>query len=363
MKLKLRRREFIGSMLAAGAMSPALLSLPGCGLEYTCPEDPADSAGVDWTPDILHPVFWGFQELGTAEGAPGTLRVYYPSADGSPQNARILKLCLVRYPVVMFLHGQPPCLSDPTYFRRWTRLPMVLARSGYVVVVPKHDAALPEGPQSPAIDFALAVLNWVRTQWEHSRWVDQDPTATAIAGHSLGALLAARVRAADPRIGSYASFGAGWTEITGFASLLQSIDVPSFFWWGTQAAGAENMDVGGLWQMVGSQRKSKAIYDGKHFDYLPDIPGCSFERGSCSLIEALSAELVALFFQRHVPVKLSHAPIPPNLVPPAVTLTPTQQFFAGSHLSAIEAIRTRQGCSVDLHWEEPDETGSRHLGP
>jgi len=57
-------------MIAVGIIPPAFV-LSGCALKKTCPEDPADSAGVDWTPGILHPMFWGFQELGTANGAPG----------------------------------------------------------------------------------------------------------------------------------------------------------------------------------------------------------------------------------------------------------------------------------------------------
>ena len=88
-------------------------------------------------------MFWGFQDLDVANGAPGPLRVFYPTYEGSPQGAPILKLCVIRYPVVLFLHGQPPC-PDPNYFKRWQILGMVLARSGYVVVMPKQGAQLPQ---------------------------------------------------------------------------------------------------------------------------------------------------------------------------------------------------------------------------
>jgi hypothetical protein len=54
--------------------------------------------------------------------------------------------------------------------------------------------------------------------------------------------------------------------------------------------------------------------------------------------------------------------IPVTLVPPTVTLTQKQQFFAGAHLNGIEQIKTRAGCSIDLNWNDGG-MGSRHLGP
>ena len=359
----LTRRQCLKAMLAAGAVPAALLSLFRCGPSQTCPDDPAESAGVDWTPDILHPMFWGFQDLDVANGAPGPLRVFYPTYDGSPQGARILKLCFIRYPVVLFLHGQPPC-PDPSYFQRWQVLGSVLARSGYVVVMPKHGAEVPqEGTAGVAVALkvALNALDWVRSSWEHKNWVDPDVTATTIVGHSFGALLAARVRLARPTIGAYVGLSGVWTEVTDTIPLLQSISPPSFFMWAT-LAGSESMDTGGLWQAV-PVGKWAAHFPGLHFDYISPFPGCSFERGSCDLIELVSAELIALFISRQVPVKTSHAPIPPSLVPPAVTLTPKQEFFAGAHLEGIGLIASRQGCGIDLRWEDLMDTGSRHLGP
>lgn len=357
----LTRRQYLKAMLAAGAAPPALLSLSGCGPGQTCPDDPAESAGVDWTPDILHPMFWGFQDLDVANGAPGPLRVFYPTYDGSPQGARILKLCLIRYPVVLFLHGQPPC-PDPNYFKRWHILGMVLARSGYVVVMPKHGAELPQ-EGTPGVAVALNALDWVRSSWEHENWVDNDVTATAIVGHSFGALLAARVRQARPTIGAFVGLSGVWTEVNDTIPLLQSIAAPSFFMWATLAGPAsESMDTGGLWQAV-PFGKWAAHFPGLHFDYISPFTGCSFPRGNCNLIELVSAELVALFVSSQVPVKTSRAPIPPSLIPPAVTLTPKQEFFAGGHLNGIGLIESREGCGIDLRWEDPLETGARHLGP
>jgi hypothetical protein len=46
-----------------------------------------------------------------------------------------------------------------------------------------------------------------------------------------------------------------------------------------------------------------------------------------------------------------------------VTFTPRQQFYAGAYLTGLADIETREGCRVDLRWEDGGETGSRKLGP
>lgn len=362
------RRKFLRTTLAGGTLLPAA-SLSGCAellrvLAEACPADPAESGGVDWTPDVLHPLFYGFRDLGSADGAPGTLRVWYPSYEGFTDGPPILKLCLVRWPVVLFLHGQPPC-PDVNYYRRWSMLPAVLARSGYVVVVPSHTADFPDTAGSPAVANALSFIDWVRSGWEHAKWVDARAEATAVAGHSYGALLAARVAQARPAISAYVGLSGPWLEFSNPVPVLQAIGAPSFFMWADgddPIRGAlESLD-GGLWNQI-STPKHAAVFPGEHFDYLRPWAGCNFTRGSCTLIEAVAAELVALFIARHVPVSLSQSQIPVTLDPPGVTLTQKQQFFAGGHLNGLRQIETRQGCRVNLRWVDGAASGSRQLGP
>ena len=140
--------------------------------------------------------------------------------------------------------------------------------------------------------------------------------------------------------------------------------MPAFFSWGTLAGPLpENMDDGGLLPAVPGP-KWAAVFPGEHFDYLGHYLRVQLsERGNCDLIELVMAELITLFIQRNIPVKTSHAPIPPSLIPPAVTLTQKQAFFAGGHLNGIGPIESRRGCGIDLRWEDPLDTGSRHLGP
>jgi alpha/beta superfamily hydrolase len=359
--MMIRRRQFLKTALAAGAAA----SLSGCEelirvLGQACPPE-GESPLVDWTPDVLHPVSQGFQDLSAADGAPGTVRVWYPSAEVFPDGSgprRILKMCLQRWPVVLFLHGQPPC-PDANYYRRWTRLPAVLARSGYVVVVPSHTATLTTGVESPNVANALSFLDWVRSGWQDSKWVDKRPEATAVAGHSFGALLAAFVKQARPQISAFVGLSGVWTELGNpVLSVLEAIGAPSFFMWGDER---DRLDVGGLWDHVQAP-KHGAFFPGMHFDYLTPWTGCSFLRGSCTLIEPVAAELAALFITRYMPVNLSLAHIPVTLDPPNVTLTPKQQFFGAAGLTGLQDIKTRAGCSVDLRWED-GSSGSRHLGP
>ncbi len=332
-------------------------------LADSCPDDPEESGGVGWTPDVLHPVFYGYQDVGTGDGAPGAIRIWYPTYEGFTEGPPILRLCLVRWPLVLFLHGQPPC-PDADYHKRWSMLPAVLARAGYVVAVPQYAAALADTRGSPNERHALDVIDWMRDGWSERRWLDARATSTAVIGHSYGALLAARVAQARSTISAYVGLSGPWTELGNPVPLLQAIGAPAFFMWaiGNPIVGAlESLDGGGLWNQIPAP-KHAAVLPGEHFDYLRPWSGCGFPRGECTLIEAVSAELAALFLARRLPVGTSSPPIPLSLEVPAVSLTTQQQFFAGGHLNGLQQIASRRNCPVELRWQEGALSGSRQLG-
>lgn len=102
---------------------------------------------IGWQPTALAPVFFGFRDYEarfpptthpvSTSGAVGVLpghpcRVFFPSLDGSPDSAA-LKYC-GRYPLIVFAHGM---CTEPDHYKKWFHLPSLLARAGYVVVVPK----------------------------------------------------------------------------------------------------------------------------------------------------------------------------------------------------------------------------------
>jgi pimeloyl-ACP methyl ester carboxylesterase len=389
----MHRRELIGTALACGAMQAAPRPRTFDRLEPCVP----DSGIVDWTPDVLHPVSYGYREYAPGEsGAPMQLRIFYPShqpfTEGGGNSAPLLKMCNVRWPLVLFLHGLPPCGPDdiPGYFRRWTRLPTVLAKSGYVVAVPSHEPPDPRNTSFPeesdaAIARAMSVIDWVRgvrvdsshpgaataravgpllsPRWENADWVH--PRATALAGHSFGALLAARVAQARPSISSFVSLSGGYGFLGDPIPLLSSIQARKFFVWadprplGNTASSAENLDLAGFWSRI-PQPKHAAFFVGEHFDYirLRSDSECNERRGPCSVIGSVAADLVALFIARSTPVGASSS-IPLSLIPPDTELTPNQQFFAGAHLSSLIRFDSEPNCRMTVRWETPEGSGTR----
>jgi hypothetical protein len=239
-------------------------------LAGSCPANPEESGGVDWAPDVMHPVFYGHQDLGTADGAPVTLRIWYPSYDGSPPDAPVLKLCLRRYPVVLFLHGQEPWVQVTEYHKNWFAIPAVLARSGYVVVVPQYATALPTVGH-PNIAMGLDVLDWVREGWIGRKWVDARAEATAVVGHSYGALLGARVVAARTGLAAYVGLSGPWDELNDRNAVLSSLTLPKLMAWGR---GLFFEDLETTWPSL-TQPRHAVDFEGEHFDYIADHPSCS----------------------------------------------------------------------------------------
>lgn len=352
----------------------ALTLLPGCkeaieAAADSCPEDPAESGGITWNPDIGRPVFWGVHDLTAAShGTPRDLRVYYPSHDGATSYAPMLKLCLTRWPMVLLLHGQPPQgVSLTGYHARWERFAAVLARCGYVVVVPGHPALLSQSGADPAIAAAGADLAWVRDSWEHRRWVDARPESTAVIGHSYGGLLGARIMAANPGFAAFVSLGAPYGEPNDRDALLTGIGKPTFFAWALDADGngLDYEDLGGatkLWDSL-PQPRYAATYRGEHFDYLRPQDAGTARRGPCPLVGGAIADLVALFLSTHAPVPLGRTRVGVDLKPPQVKLTEQQERLAGGHLQGLAQFQSAPGCRLDLRWNLNGQTGSRRLGP
>jgi len=366
------RRRFLQTALAVGTL-PAALSLSGCEslidvLGDACPEDPAESGGIDWTPDVLHPVSWASSEPTAADGAPQKMRIYYPSYAFN-DSGRILKLCLDRWPLVLFLHGlppSPPCpSSNPANYLRWRSIPILLAKSGYVVAVPDYSATVPAA-DSALIDSMLAVIDWLRTDWQEARWVDKRAESVAVAGHSFGALLAARLAQRRPGMGAYIGLGGSFNQLSADAhAVLQSLHLPSLFMWSNnhELAPFEDLDQDGFWNDIPGP-KYALIHSGGHYDYVPRASTCSDPRGECPSIEPVAAELIALFLAQSMPQARSTTPMRIDLTPPVVPLTPKQQFYGGGHFPGLDAMKSDRLCKgVTLRWKWSVFEGSRTLGP
>lgn len=347
---------------------------------------------ISWQPSVTAPVFYGVRHLEPFGFAlfrfdpsalslepPGTFRVFFPSIDGSPDDARVLDGC-GRYPLIAFLHGH--CSNDrPLNHTKWYELPAQLARSGYVVVVP-YLAATARGSEpftnTQDIAVVLAILRWMRTQWPHAHVLL--PNATGITGHSFGALLAARIaleqneladRGEDAiRFSAYASLSGVWRPLGPPPWPLHRLQIPKLLTWGGDAEDpGTNLTMSQFWDPLPLPRHAAEFADAAHWDYLP--PGrsaCGATRGPCPRVLHACGDLVPAFFGKYLPPE--HWPalrttIPDNLI---ATLdqpnSPERQFFAGGHLMGMklfDATPPPAECQLLISWDTADGSGEeRH---
>ena len=339
------------------------------GVGDTCPRSPGDNGDVNWIPDVAHPVAWGAEDVPGVAGVHRSMMIHYPihryGGESVPETntARavgpfgpppILKLCGVRWPTVLFLHGgQPFSYSKATYYRRWRRLPAVLARSGYVVVVPSHVANI----VLTEADLAAAQqdLEWVRNGWTQSHWVSKR-REFVVAGHSNGALMASYMAARVPEVVALVWLGGQYESLPDVINVLLNLAKPKLMMW-TWRERNENL----RHLFTGIPRAKHGVsYNGGHFDYLDPADTEAFPRGPCPLIGAVAADLVALFVASTFQ---SLTQVPDDLSRPQVSLTSTQQIYAAGHLSSLDQISSTQGCSVDFQWDlDKYSQGSRWLG-
>jgi pimeloyl-ACP methyl ester carboxylesterase len=307
-------------------------------------------------------VFYGVRDYGPASGAPGNVRVFFPSLDGAVFDAPILEGCC-KFPLIVFCHGH--CPGDAEHYKKWFEIPAQLARSGYVVAVPQlPQVASGSHPSGADGDLALleSLVAWMRSGWEHAGVVMPAP-ATGIMGHSFGALLAGRF-ASNAGLSAYASLSGVWQDWPSGDLPIFSMTMPKLFTWGDDLLDLfTSLDNGGLWGRVPVTKHRAVFPDAAHWDYLrPGKVPCETLRGSCDLVGPLAGDIVAAFFGKYLPPECwPHLPscIPNSLKAKLRGLSVEQQFFAGGHLMSWSLIASRKGCSVSLGWQTATSTGSK----
>jgi pimeloyl-ACP methyl ester carboxylesterase len=328
------------------------------GPQVLAPVRPPASCPIGWQPNALTPVFWGMRILGTADGAPVPLRIFFPTIEHTTKTARILEGC-GRYPVVVFYHGQ--CNSDLLeHYEKWALLPARLAKSGYVVVVPQVPSInLPPGSENhPALATMADLLRWVREAWEHRSVLMPSP-ATAVVGHSWGGLLVGRFSAASGEVAAFASLSSGWEHEATQAALeeLKNLTIPKLFLGGGRDA--ESLLSPSLWEALALPKHRAVFAEAGHWDYLPHGPsGCSGQ-SPCPHFPVAAFDLVNMFLAKYLPPDLSvDLPdrVPDSLRPPTpLALTPEQQFYVGGRwLTAMDLMTGEPECGIALDWVTPD---------
>lgn len=319
-----------------------------------------DDCALGWQPSVVAPVFYGFTDLDVDDGLPGRVRVFYPSTDGSPDNAPILAGC-GRYPLVVFLHGQ---CNEGDHYLVWDLVPAQLARSGYVVAVPELPSTPPfGGAANPDIALVEQVLIWMRASWAHAGMLMPRPM-TAVVGHSWGAMLGAFVAIrlqAQGAVSAYASLSGGWLEWPSTPPRpLSSLNLAAMFMWGTGSSdifAALDGAAASLWAEPQGATHKVVFREGEHWDYLREgSTTCGHWWGPCSLVKSLAADFLTTFLSHYMaPEKwtLLSATIPHSLLPPPFDLTDEQEAFIGGHLFGLSQIGETAGCSLTHTWRLP----------
>lgn len=344
----LSRRRF----LEYGAVTGLSFALSACSKYPNCQ--------VEWQPNVREPVFSGYQDYGTKDDAPGDLRVFYPTAAPlwSGAGAPILTGC-GHYPLVAFAHGF--CDEGGSHYLRWRRLPGGLARSGYIVVVPRLPATeigiAPWEDPHPDLELLKQVLKWMRQGWESSPLLYY-PKTTGIVGHSYGALLAFRLALEVPA-SAYASLSgvwAGWPASP--PTPLKSLGIPKLFTWGTsfdEADATLEGEAAFLWKGVQPFKHSVRFEGSDHWGYLGKTKTtCMSDSGPCDiLVEDLAADFVTTFMSKYTPADDSSYVkdlVPDTLVPPPIQPTKNGAPFLGGHLNGLSDFSSQKTCKVVETW-------------
>jgi hypothetical protein len=333
------------------------VTLPGT---EPAPCEPAwDDPPVGWAPNVMRPVFYGYADYNSTVGAPTNVRVYYPSADGAPQCAPFLG-GFGRFPLVAFLHGHCPT-SESFHYTKWSLLPAVLARCGFVVAVPSLGFDHLPHLDDPAYQRIRDVVDWMRTSWSRRAYLMQ---AFGVVGHSYGALHGGRL-AADLGARAYVSLSGQWKSWP-LPSPVTSLSAPKLLAWGTGAPEMAEGDLTGFWSNIGSPKHRLVFTEGQHWDYVPPtVTTCASIAGPCTLVDDLTADLTAIYLSKYMPPE--EAGILPGLIEddltlPAVSLTSEQQSFAGGHLTSFGRVGAQAACTATLEWLTPDGSGTRTRG-
>src|SRR5262245_42871191 len=97
------------------------------------------------------------------------------------------------------------------HYKQWFYPQAQLAESGYVVAVPSFGKlGHPSDTGQPAYAIIDGTRTWMHNQWEYRDVLMPEP-ATAVYGHSFGALIAA-IYASSHEVAAFAGLSGVWRD-------------------------------------------------------------------------------------------------------------------------------------------------------
>lgn len=322
-----------------------LLLFISCGCPGDCP--------ISWRVSALKPVFYGYSDYANSstdrKTPPGSCRVFYPTLDGSTLDAPILEGCC-RHQVIILVHGQ--CQGNlSNHYKEWFMLPAQLARSGYIVLIP----SLPDiGSDVDAMaDKVQSYYDWLSTDWVHKELVHP---YIGVIGHSFGGPVGAKFSRENSNVKAFASLSGQYEGMDDY----KRMNKPILFMRGDPSADIGEALVGYDWNNT-PQPKHRADFDeGYHWDYISSGgENCNNGAGDgpCAQRVMLRTEIISMFFTRYLSRGAINNNVPLSLIPPSLSLTTDQQFYAGgNYMQTFDGLSSQ--CQVTLEWATSDGNGS-----
>jgi hypothetical protein len=342
------------------------------------------------------PVFYGIEDVdGVPDGGRNfTLRIYYPTFDGTVYDVAIRP---GTYPLVAFAHGDrigdsSLCPQDVTDdHRRWSAVLHLLARCGFVVVVPAVSDVV--SSSESAAQRLEAAVTWMRRSWQHRTvlhkpdvLVDPDrhttlksggkreyedlsrygiqhlgvgigvgalrppgteyfgsPTRLGVVGHSWGARACARMATRGVvNVSALVAIAGAWDEPEAINALVAAKD-PTLL----MAGSADDMNssyLRALWPSLTAPKHQAMLQGLGHWDWFGrqgGIQPCdsNADRPSCPVGWLTAAELTLGFVRKYLNNIWYH---PPYLVGSPGGRTPLLDWYEQG-----------SGCGLRVRWDDP----------
>jgi pimeloyl-ACP methyl ester carboxylesterase len=312
------------------------------------------------------PQAYGYRDIAFSTKYQRRARIYFPARRvrrrTPPDRAEIL---VGDYSLIVFVHGNRAsspemCPVDlSTDYTRWGGVLHLLARCGFVVVVPDVHETIGVSDEGSAVTETAAlvteVMHWMYEAWEHRDMLlnvlGTPSYPMGLAGHSWGGALVCSRLAGDRHFGprAIATISGTWTIERSKRELVEA-GIPVLFVSGTNEISLFADPSFQPYPESGIPKHQMALQKGQHWDWFPpgeDIFPCrGGQEGRCMEGWRAASELCLTFFTKYL---YNQWFLQPYL------LTSPQ----GDRPDVLALFRPGTGCAMKIRWStDGRDTGS-----